>query len=137
MKKKIEQTEEQQELEIIKAVAQAWLSHTTTTSSPPSTNEFDTRRLNFKNKPTRFKVEAINKPLRNNDNNVLLTSWDFKQSLWDAYEIVAVSRRLETGLLLENEFDESRKGKSSKKKKESKNSLRNVLKRTSSRRFDE
>nr|XP_043635878.1 uncharacterized protein LOC122607024 [Erigeron canadensis] len=138
MKKKTEQTEEQQELEIIKAVAQAWLGHTTTTSSPASTNEFDARRLNFKNKPTRFKLEAMTKPSRDySHNDGLLTSWDFKQSLWDSYELVAVSRRLETGLLLENEFNEMSKGQSKKKKKESKNSLRNVLNRTSSRRFDE
>ena len=134
MKKKIEQTQEEQELEIIKAVAQAWLGHTTTTSPPSSTNEFDARRLNFKNKPTRFKVEAMTtKPLQSyNHNNGLLTSWDFTQSLWDSYEIVAVSRRLETGLLLEDELNASSKGK---RKKESRNSLRNVFNRTS-RRFD-
>ncbi|XP_071729339.1 uncharacterized protein [Rutidosis leptorrhynchoides] len=137
MKKKIEQTEEQQELEIIKAVAQAWLGHTTTTSSPSPTNEFDTRRLKFKNQPTRFKVEANTKPSRNNHhNNKVTTPWDFKQSLWDSYELVAVSRRLETGLLSDNEFNESSKGNGRKKKKESRNSLRNILNRTS-RRFDE
>nr|KAJ0228149.1 hypothetical protein LSAT_V11C100011580 [Lactuca sativa] len=133
---------EQHELEIVKAVAQAWLGHTTTTSPPSSTNEFDTRRLSFKIKPTRFKLE---KPSSwnnsNNNSNSISTSWDFTQSLWDSYEIVAVSRRLESGLLLENEFDESSKGQtqgqSSKRKKESKNSLRNILNRTSSRRFDE
>ncbi|XP_076938777.1 uncharacterized protein LOC143607091 [Bidens hawaiensis] len=136
MKKNIEQNEEH-ELEIVKAVAQAWLGHTTTTSPPSSTNEFDAHRLNFKNKPTRFKLEALTKPTRNiNSHNYgLSTSWDFKQSLWDSYEIVAVSRRLETGLLLENEFDESSEGKISKRKMESKNSLRNMLNR--SRRFDE
>ncbi|GKE82046.1 hypothetical protein Tco_1552046, partial [Tanacetum coccineum] len=129
MKKKIEQSQEEQELEIIKAVAQAWLGHTTTTSPPSSTNEFDARRLNFKNKPTRFKVEAMTKPLQSNHhNNGLLTSWDFTQSLWDSYEIVAISRRLETGLSLEDELNASSKGK---RKKESRNSLRNVFNRTS------
>ncbi|KAK1427668.1 hypothetical protein QVD17_16360 [Tagetes erecta] len=136
MKKTIDQTEEQ-ELEIVKAVAQAWLGHTTTTSSPSSTNEFDARRLNFKSKPSRFQLEALTRRARNNNdyNNGLSTSWDFKQSLWDAYEIVAVSRRLETGLLMEHEFNESSKGKFGKRKKESKNSLRSMLNR--SRRFDE
>ncbi|KAL4559739.1 hypothetical protein LXL04_031884 [Taraxacum kok-saghyz] len=129
---------EPHELEIVKAVAQAWLGHTTTTSPPSSTNEFDTRRLCFKNKPTRFQLESISKPSwSNNNDNRMSTSWDFTQSLWDSYEIVAVSRRLESGLFLDNEFDESSKGQSqsqaSKRKKESKNSLRNVLNRTSSR----
>ncbi|KAI3807015.1 hypothetical protein L1987_22935 [Smallanthus sonchifolius] len=140
MKKNIQQFEEQ-DLEIIKAVAQAWLGHTTATSPPSSTNEFDARRLNFKNKPTRFKLEAMTKPTRNNNNNNnsygFSTSWDFQQSLWDSYEIVSVSRRLERGLLLEDEYNESSKGKVGKRKKESKNSLRNILNRTSSRRFDE
>ncbi|XP_076889234.1 uncharacterized protein LOC143539930 [Bidens hawaiensis] len=134
MKKSIEQNE--LELEIVKAVAQAWIGHTATTLPPSSTNEFDARRLNFKNKPTRFKLEALTKPTRNiNSHNYgLSTSWDFKQSLWDSYEIVVVSRRLETGLLLENEL-ESSKGQIGKRKMESKNSLRNMLNR--SRRFDE
>ncbi|KAJ0785464.1 hypothetical protein HanOQP8_Chr02g0043441 [Helianthus annuus] len=136
MKKNIEQPEER-ELEIVKAVAQAWLGHTTTTSPPSDSNEFDARRLNFKKKPTRFKQEAMTKPTQNNNHNYgLSTSWDFKQSLWDSYEIVSVSRRLERGLLLENEFNESSKGKVGKRKKESKNSLRNIF-RTSSIRSDE
>ncbi|GKD16192.1 hypothetical protein Tco_1205350 [Tanacetum coccineum] len=133
--KKIEQSQEEQELEIIKAVAQAWLGHTTTTSPPSSTNEFDARRLNFKNKPTRFKVEAMTRPLQSNHhNNGLLTSWDFTQSLWDSYEIVAdqVEARDGLHLLLEDELNASSKGK---RKKESRNSLRNVFNRTS-RRFD-
>ncbi|MFS7894755.1 hypothetical protein Hanom_Chr00s002037g01690731 [Helianthus anomalus] len=131
MKKNIEQPEEQ-ELEIVKAVAQAWLGHTTTTSPPSDSNEFDARRLNFKKKPTRFKQEAMTKPTRNNNHNYgLSTSWDFKQSLWDSYEIVSVSRRLERGLLLENEL-----GKVGKRKKESRNSLRNIF-RTSSMKSDE
>ncbi|KAM1853538.1 hypothetical protein ACFX15_008955 [Malus domestica] len=29
------------------------------------------------------------------------TEWDFEQSLWDVYEIVAVSKRSETGLVLD------------------------------------
>ncbi|KVH98181.1 uncharacterized protein LOC112510944 [Cynara cardunculus var. scolymus] len=135
MKKKIEQTQEQHELEIIKAVAQAWHGHSTATAAPDptATNEFDARRLNFKNKPTRFKLEAIMKPSRNKDGSERATSWDFRQSLWDSYEIVAVSRRLENGLLLGDDFDESTQSQVGKRKKESKNSLRNVLNRTSKR----
>ncbi|KAI3737355.1 hypothetical protein L2E82_27353 [Cichorium intybus] len=129
---------EPHELEIVKAVAQAWLGHTATTSPPSSTNEFDARRLNFKKKHSRFKLESLTKPSWNNNNeNRLSAGWDFTQSLWDSYEIVAVSRRLESGLLLGDDFDESNKGQASKRKKESKNSLRNILNRTSSRRFDE
>ncbi|KAA8542241.1 hypothetical protein F0562_023623 [Nyssa sinensis] len=130
MKKKLELEDEH---EILKAVAQAWHSHSSSTSRP--TNEFDAYRLNFKSKPSRFKLEAMNKPLAKDHGS---THWDFGQSLWDSYEIVTVSKRLEAGLVLDHQFsalDDT--NRIVKKPKESKNSLRNLFNRVSSRRFNE
>ncbi|KAL7222773.1 hypothetical protein ACSBR1_024468 [Camellia fascicularis] len=115
---KLELEEDHQSgLELLKAVAQAWHGHSSC-SRPAS--EFDARRLNFKSMPTRFKLEAM-KEIRN-------AHWDFGQSLWDSYEIVTVSKRIEAGLVLDHEFpvlDDS--SMSHKKNKQSKNSLRKLF----------
>ncbi|CAI9112751.1 OLC1v1013240C1 [Oldenlandia corymbosa var. corymbosa] len=142
------------ELEITKAVAQAWYGRSTSSKSS-STTEFDTpRRQNFKSRPSRFKLEAMRKAslpsttssssrseFENGSSFSATTSWDFGQSLWDSYEIVAISKRLERGLALDYTFclenDEVRINGFYKKKKESKNSLRNLLNKMSSRRFNE
>lgn len=140
MKKKQEQPENNEhDLEIVKAVAQAWHGHSTSSKSSAS-NEFDAHRLNFKTKPTRFKLEAMNK-LSSGKHNGSGASWDFGQSLWDSYEIVTVSKRLEAGLVLDHQFPDEASGTfgktRSRRKLESKNSLRNILNRVSSRRFDD
>ncbi|XVF08425.1 hypothetical protein REPUB_Repub07fG0002600 [Reevesia pubescens] len=60
MKKKHELKLEEdgnKDLEIIKAVAQAWHCHSSGSSRP--INEFDAYRRNFKAKPSRFKLEAM------------------------------------------------------------------------------
>ena len=134
MKKKTEHEEDehQRDLEILKAVAQAWHGHS---GSSRSTNEYDAYRQNFRSKPSRFKLEAMNK---SSAKRVESVSWDFKQSLWDSYEIVNVSRRLERELVLEDPFsgvDTQRRVYS--KKRESKNSLRKLFNLMSSRRFNE
>jgi hypothetical protein len=134
-KKKEEAIEDydQQNLEIIKAVAQARLSHSATSSSSSSTNEFDAHRLKFISRPSRFKLQSQIESSKQ-------TPWDFGQSLWDSYEIVNVSRKLEAGLLLDYGLDHEPSQSQSQipvKKKESKNSLRNLLNLKSSRRFDE
>ncbi|GLU12650.1 hypothetical protein SLE2022_293140 [Rubroshorea leprosula] len=120
------------DLELIKAVAQAWHSHSGS-SSP--TNEFNAHRRNFRGKPSRFKLEAMNKM---QDKGIGAANWDFRQSLWDSYEIVTVTKRLEAGLVLDIPFLES--GDSSRvhrKRKESKNSLRKLFNRVSSGRFNQ
>lgn len=130
--------ENQHDLEIIKAVAQAWFANSS--SSKSSSNEFDARRRNFKGKASRFKLEAARKASSGDEHGSSSTSgnWDFGQSLWDSYEIVTISRRLERGLVLEHTFSEKDDaGHVFKKRKESKNSLRNILKRMSSRRLNE
>ncbi|KAH7528397.1 hypothetical protein FEM48_Zijuj05G0068000 [Ziziphus jujuba var. spinosa] len=100
MKKKagqLEGDEQQKQVEILKAVAQAWHSHSG--SSRPM-NEFDAHRRNFNGKPSRFKIEAMGK--RAAERNGSCGTWDFKQSLWDSYEIVTMSKRLEAGLVFDN-----------------------------------
>ncbi|XP_021835371.2 uncharacterized protein [Spinacia oleracea] len=127
------------EYELIKAVAQAWHSHFN--NEKEATSEFDARRRNFRNKPTRFKleVEATNK--LKVDEEASKGIWNFNQSLWDPFEIVAVSKRLETGLVLNYDFDDLQKLNEQlrvfKKRKESKNSLRNLFNIMSSRRFSD
>lgn len=132
MKKKPELEDEEQDLQVIKAVAQAWHCHS---NSSKYTAEFDAHRQKFKNKPSRFKLEAMKKlsGMENGGSN-----WDFGQSLWDSYEIVTISKRLEAALVLDHPFPESGYVpiRLSKKGRESKHSLRSLFNLTS-RRFDE
>ncbi|PQQ00460.1 uncharacterized protein Pyn_08151 [Prunus yedoensis var. nudiflora] len=104
MKKKL-QPGDDRELEILKAVAQAWYSHS---SGSRPTSEFDAHRRNFRGRlPSRFKLEAMRKSASASNQVSGYAAWDFGQSLWDAYEIVAVSKRLETGLFVyDNPFNE-------------------------------
>ncbi|KAL8141989.1 hypothetical protein V2J09_015021 [Rumex salicifolius] len=121
--------------EILKAVAQAWLSrHEPDNSTSDSySNEFDARRRKFLGKPTRFRIEALRRKNKGEENGSNDSNWNFNQSLWDPYEIVAVSKRLEQGLVLENGLsglllEEEKKGVLGiAKRKESKNSLRNLF----------
>ncbi|KAL3374510.1 hypothetical protein AABB24_006141 [Solanum stoloniferum] len=132
MKKKQEpHQDEQHDVEILKAVAQAWHGHS---SSRGTTAEFDAHRHNFKNKPSRFKLEAINKAT-SREYDGTISRWDFSQSLWDSYEILNVSKKLETGLMLDHPLDGSIQ--IGQKRKESKNSLRKLLNKVSSRRYNE
>lgn len=131
MKKKSElQDDHHRHLEILKAVAQAWHSHT---GSSKAATEFDAHRRNSRPTPSRFKLEAIRARSSVSDRR-----WDFAQSLWDSYEIVTVSKKLEAGLVLDGDgFREADAGggRSQRKKRESCNSLRNLFSRASSRRF--
>lgn len=131
MKKKAEVDGDDQQVEILKAVAQAWHSHSG--SSRPM-NEFDAHRRNFNDKPSRFKLEAIGKSVA--DGSSGCKTWDFGQSLWDSYEIVTVSKRLETGLVFDNPLTEvNGHVRVHRKRKESKNSLRSLFSQMNSRRF--
>lgn len=133
MKKK-QKVEDKQDLEILKAVAQAW--HNRSSSFRPM-NEFDAYLRNFKGNPSRFKLEAMKKSSSANDSSHGAT-WDFGQSLCDSYEIVTLSRRLETGLLSDNPFVElDSPSLVHRRRKESRHSLRNLFNRISSRRFTE
>ncbi|KAJ7945815.1 putative Mediator of RNA polymerase II transcription subunit 13 [Quillaja saponaria] len=127
------EAEDEQELEIIKAVSQAWLSHSR--SSRPM-NEFDAHQRNFEGKHSRFKLEAMSK--KSSNKNIVPATWDFRKSLWDSYEIVTLSKRLERVSILDNPFTEFT-GSSGvhRRPKESKNNLRNLFNQMSSRRFNE
>ncbi|KAL6997091.1 hypothetical protein U1Q18_007213 [Sarracenia purpurea var. burkii] len=131
-KKKPEVEDDDHDLEILKAVAQAWYGRS---GSSRTTTEFDALRLNFKNKPSRFKLEATNN-VSTKAGAAAGAHWDFGQSLWDSYEIVSVSKRLESGLVLDHQFSElDDPTLRRKRRKESKNSLRSLMK-VSSRKFN-
>ncbi|CAI8609856.1 unnamed protein product [Vicia faba] len=133
MKKK--QHQHNQDLELLKAVAQAWYNHS---GSVKPLSEFDARRRNFKGRPSRFKLETLTKSSSTSDTGTSTYCGDFQHSLWDPYELVTVSRRIETGLALDNPFDDFCVSTSVqlKGKRESKNSLRNLFNNMSSRRFN-
>ncbi|KAL3628899.1 hypothetical protein CASFOL_027945 [Castilleja foliolosa] len=147
MKKTQNPEHDHHHIEILKAVAQAWHSHSISSSKPSSTSEFDAHRRFFKVRPSRFKIEAtttsFNSPnFRRGNYNCSSRNWDFKQSLWDSYEIVSVSKKLETGLLMDDPFSglpsNGRGNGEAKRRRESKNSLRSLFNRMaspSSRRF--
>ncbi|KDP31026.1 hypothetical protein JCGZ_11402 [Jatropha curcas] len=129
-----EEAENEHHLEILKAVAQAWHAHSGT-SRP--TNEHDAYRRNFQTKPSRFKLEAISRPWTGNY-RVASGSWDFKQSLLDSYEIVTMTKKLERGLVLDHPFSGlDYQSRAPRKRRESKNSLRNLFNRMSWRRYKE
>lgn len=129
-----EQTEgDDRNLEILKAAAQAWLAHS---SNPKSvTQEFDVRKGSAMRQPSRFQLEAIKQQER-----VVESAWDFSRSLWDPYEIVAVSKRLETGLLLDHAVpvpfvSRAEPGRTNKRGRKSSNSLRKLIRKSFSRRI--
>lgn len=119
--------DENRELEVLKAVAQAWHGHS---GNPRPTTEFDAPRFeNSRNSPSRFRREAEKVESSSN--------WDFSRSLWDSYEIVSVSKQIESNNLDRHQmFDEpigsnlnsSSSSSSSSLRKEKKNSLWKLLK---------
>lgn len=130
MKKNPTEVEDAHELEMIKSVAQAWLGHSTC-PSPRPLDKIDPGKLNFNKRPSRFKLESVcNK--KSGMHNYEGGSWDFSQSLWDSYEIVDASKKLEAVLVLYQTDN-----KVIQRPKESINSLRNLMNRFSSRRFHE
>ncbi|KAL8041895.1 hypothetical protein ABFX02_09G014500 [Erythranthe guttata] len=141
-----QQQEEKEDIEILKAVAQAWHGQSSSArSSTTAASEFDAHRRFFKGRPTRFKIEAATNlatTKKNKDDSCYHhqcgPSWDFRQSLWDSYEIISVSKKLETGLVMADPFSALENGSGVvKKRKEGKNSLRNLFNKMSSRRFSE
>ncbi|KAK4264402.1 hypothetical protein QN277_025582 [Acacia crassicarpa] len=129
--------QQQRDLEILKAVAQAIYSRS---GSSRPINEFEAHRRNFKCKPSRFQPQSMTARSLAMVEPGVASSWDFNQSLWDSYELVSVSRRLETGLCLDTDdpFSISNLSRFLRRRgQESKNSLRNLFNQMSSRRFNE
>lgn len=133
MKKTLDPGDEQQPLEILKAAAQAWYSHS---GSPRPMNEVDAQRRNIKGRPSRFRLQAATSRASGDDSKV--ATWDFRQSLCDSYEIVTLSKRLETVLGSDDPFTElESSSRVHRRRKESRKSLRNLFNHISSRRFNE
>lgn len=116
------------ELELLKAVAQAWHGQA---SDPGGADEIDVataagRKGANQRRPTRFRLEAARRQAAETQR------WDFGQSLWDSYEIVTVSKKLESGLAVEDQnavdggVPVTPPG-GRRAKRESKRSLRNLL----------
>uniref|UniRef100_A0A0D3A617 Pachytene checkpoint protein 2 homolog n=1 Tax=Brassica oleracea var. oleracea TaxID=109376 RepID=A0A0D3A617_BRAOL len=138
MRKKREAKDENEEekkkrIELMKAAAQAWLSHSQTSKS--TVLEFEARRKHafVKGKPSRFKMEALSSTKKHHHHHPSFLDWEYGQSLWDPYEILSVSKKLERALTLE-EHTFSADKTIKKKNRDSRNSLRSLFNR-SSRRF--
>uniref|UniRef100_A0A0E0G991 Uncharacterized protein n=1 Tax=Oryza nivara TaxID=4536 RepID=A0A0E0G991_ORYNI len=107
------------DVELLKAVAQAWHAQSGNPRAVASAaaqgadddgggggvSSSGTRRAGVggpgQRRPSRFKLEAA--AIRDRDTSGGgggERAWDFAQSLWDTYELVAVARRLESGLVL-------------------------------------
>ncbi|EPS67358.1 hypothetical protein M569_07417 [Genlisea aurea] len=106
--------------EILKAAAQAWRGHSGNSKSGSATSEFEAHRKRFSQKPTRFRLEAMTRTKKDEER------WDFEKSLWDSYEIVAVTKRLERELVFEGRFyDAIEEGK--KRRRRRRRSLRDLF----------
>ncbi|KAG7546302.1 hypothetical protein ISN44_As12g016830 [Arabidopsis suecica] len=127
-----EEEEKKKRLELMKAAAQAWLSHSQTSKRTVSEFEAQRKHAFVKGKASRFKTEALSAK-----HHPSFLDWEFGQSLWDPYEILSVSKKLERELTLEEQtFSSSDNGlKKKKKSRDSRNSLRSLFNRSSSKRF--
>ncbi|KAK6148299.1 hypothetical protein DH2020_019211 [Rehmannia glutinosa] len=90
--------------------------------------QFDAHKAIFQGKPTRFKI-AMTISTKNDQCGM---SWDLHTSLWDSYEIVSCQRSWRRVWAWTIRF---RRKQSVKRRKESKNSLRSLFNRMSSKRF--
>ncbi|KAJ0239717.1 Uncharacterized protein HA466_0233120 [Hirschfeldia incana] len=140
MRKKREAKDENEEeekkrkiVELKKAAAQAWLSHSQTSKS--TVLEFEARRKHafVKGKPSRFKMEALSTTKKHHHHHhPSFLDWEYGQSLWDSYEILSVSKKLERALTLEEHTFSADKA-IKKKNRDSRNSLRSLFSRSSKR----
>ncbi|XP_078433355.1 uncharacterized protein LOC144704710 [Wolffia australiana] len=120
------------ELDMLKAVAHAWHAHA---DNAGAADEFDVaaavaarRGAATRRRPSRFMVEAAAAAAAAEKYN---RQWDFGQSLWDSYEIVALTRRLDTALAAEDRTALDGGAVRRRLKRESNRSLRSLLRRSS------
>jgi hypothetical protein len=138
------------DLELIKAVAQAW--HAQSGNSRPSRasgtgGEDDAagvgarpRAGKARYRPSRFKLEAMAAASASASASPAAEapprerSWDFGRSLWDTYELVTVARKLESSLVIADTAvpQEGDLRGAGKRSRESHRSLRRLLLRSSS-----
>ncbi|XP_073007786.1 uncharacterized protein [Typha latifolia] len=127
MKKFAHPGEDEPDLELLKAVAQAW--HAQSCSNTKPAKEFDAQKGSVdRRRPSRFKLEAIGMASKAGE----AANWDFAQSLWDSYEIVTLSKKLEANLALDQypmSGHADSAGRAGKRVRESKHSLRRLLHR--------
>ncbi|AQK72254.1 uncharacterized protein [Zea mays] len=142
------------DVELLKAVAQAWYAQS---GNPrPSLRASGTgadddvagagargRAGAAPRRPSRFKLEAMAAAAASDAARARESSWDFAQSLLDTYELVAVARRLESVLDVAGHDaaaaapQEGGARGAGTRRRESARSLRNLLLRSTSRRFQE
>lgn len=143
------------DVELLKAVAQAWYAQS---GNPrPSLRASGTgadddvagagargRAGAAPRRPSRFKLEAMAAAAASDAARARESSWDFAQSLLDTYELVAVARRLESVLDVAGHAaaaaaapQEGGARGAGTRRRESARSLRNLLLRSTSRRFQE
>jgi hypothetical protein len=139
------------DVELLKAVAQAWHAQSgnprpSSRASGPGANDpaggagARARAGAAPHRPSRFKLEAMAAAAAP-DARARERSWDFAQSLWDPYELVAVARRLESGLVIADHAAAApqdggdARGAAEKRGRESGRSLRNLFLRSTSKRF--
>ncbi|CAN6238515.1 unnamed protein product [Urochloa humidicola] len=134
------------DVELLKAVAQAWHAHSgNPRPSRAGGDDSDAGALPragaARHRPSRFKLEAMAAaaeaapPLET-------AAWDFAQSLWDSYELVAVARKLESGLNIADHAAAAAAAPAvpwgaGKRVMESGRRLRSLFLRSTSRRIDE
>ncbi|KAF7089818.1 hypothetical protein CFC21_092692 [Triticum aestivum] len=142
------------DIELVKAVAQAWYAHSGNPrpSRAPADDDdgagLGARRVGApRYRPSRFKLEAAAaaaaaaKPPNSRP-------WDFTQSLWDTYELVTVAQKIESSLAIVDEAtarpprraftnEDATRGGGGKRARESRRSLRSLFRRSSSRRFED
>ncbi|XP_066317515.1 uncharacterized protein [Miscanthus floridulus] len=141
------------DVELLKAVAQAWHAQSGNprpsgagANGPAGGAGARARAGAAPHRPSRFKLEAMAAaaaaaaPDARRD-RARGRSWDFAQSLWDPYELVAVARRLESGLVIADHAAAApqdggdARGAAEKRCRESGRSLRNLFLRSTSKRF--
>lgn len=149
------------DLELLKAVAQAWHAQSgnprPSRASRATSGEDDDagvgarpRAGEARYRPSRFKLEAMAAGAAKAASPAAETPvpseqpWDFTRSLWDTYELVSIAKKLESGLVVADYAVDApaavpQEGGSrgpGKRGRESRRSLRKLLLRTSSGRFE-
>ncbi|CAL5021121.1 unnamed protein product [Urochloa decumbens] len=128
------------DVEFLKAVAQAWHAQSGNPRPSPALEAAGAlpRSGAARHRPSRFKLEAMAAaaavaPPRE-------AAWDFAQSLWDTYELVAVARKLESGLVIADQAAAAAAAPAvpwgaGKRVRESRRRLRSLFLRSTSRRL--
>lgn len=124
----MKKSNEKEDKELLKTVAQAWLGHS---GNHRLSREWDAQPSCHRHRPTRFKLEAERLAIKE-----AIPRWDFGQSLWDSYEIVTLCNKLERGAVLDDQTMELGRQAGKRRRETKSGNLRNLLEKISSKRFD-